>query len=247
MQLESTGVIARYAPLVAMLAALLGGCPGPQPPPPPPGDAGVIDLMDSGPDTRDSDGDGLCDATEIAWGTDPLAVDSDLDGLTDRAERDFGYAPLLPDSPERSLLVFMNENDASTAQLPVEGIVRGEGESFTGGFQALPIANRLDYDADTFLELAQAVGANPMGNVFEVRAEEQRFVGVFGRTQLTFEVRFAFGSATPRGCVTAFPFRYQIKREDGRTVAYGRYLLVVLPDGERLDTAEWCVPDGNCI
>jgi len=203
--------------------------------------------MDSGPDTLDTDGDGLCDATEIAWGTDPFAVDSDLDGLTDRAERDFGYAPLLPDSPGRDVLVFMQEGPGSTAQLPIETIVFGQGETYTGGFQALPIANRLDYDAATFLELAHAVGATPRENVFEVRPDEQRFVGVFGRTQLTFEVRFAFGSATPRECVTAFPFRYQVKREDGRTVGFTRFLFVLLPVGERLETAEWCVPDGVCI
>ncbi len=230
-----------------MCAALLGGCPRQPRPPPPRDDGGVIVLMDAGPDMQDTDGDGLCDATEVEWGTDPFAADSDLDGLTDRAERDFGYAPLLPDSPPRDQLVFMQESAGSTAQLPVEVIVRGRGETYTGGFQALLITNRLDYDANTFLELAHAVGANPMENVFEVRPLEQRFVGVFGRTQLTYEIRFAFGSSTPRECVTAFPFRYQIKRDDGRTVGFGRYLLVLLPVGQRLDTAAWCVPDGGCI
>ena len=230
-----------------MFATLASGCPGTEPPPPPRVDGGPIVLMDAGPDTQDSDGDGLCDATEIAWGTDPNAVDSDLDGFTDRAERDFGYAPLVPDSPPRDVLVFMAEGAGSTVQLPVEVVVRGRGETYSGGFQALPIANRLGYDADTFLELAHAVGANPMENVFEVQGPEQRFAGVFGRTQLTYELRFAFGSATARECVTAFPFRYQVKRDDGRTVGFGRYLLVLLPAGQRLDTASWCVPDGGCI
>ena len=204
-------------------------------------------LLDSGPSGIDTDGDGLCDETELAWGTDPGAVDSDLDGLTDRAERDFGYAPLLPDSPSRDLLVFLEESDVSTAQFPVQQIVRGNGETYTGAFNATPVANRLGYDASTFLELAHAVGAFPMENVFEVREDEQRFVGVFGRTELTYEVRFQFAGATPRSCVTAFPFSYQIKREDGVTVGFGRYLLVVLPDGMRLADSEWCVPDGGCI
>ena len=228
-----------------LLAVLLTGCPTSPPPPPPPGDAGP--GTDAGPDNVDTDGDGLCDDTEIMWGTDPAAADSDLDGLSDRVERDFGYAPLEPDSPARDLLLFMDEGEGSTAQFPVERVIRGRGETYSGAFEALPVQNRLDYTAQTFLEAAIAVGAVPMENVFEVRPDEQRFVGVFGRTQLVFELRFAFGGATDRGCVTAFPLRYQIKRSDGALVGYGRYLLVLLPPGERLDTASWCVPDGGCI
>ena len=217
------------------------------PPPPPPPEDGGTDPPDAGRQFFDTDGDGLCDDTEIAWGTNPESRDSDLDGLTDRAERDFGYAPLEPDSPRRDIMVFMEEGAGSTAQFPIERVVRGMGEIYTGAFEPLWIANRLDYDAGTFLEAAIAVGAVPEDNVFEIVPEEQRFRGVFGRTQLVFEVRFEFGGAVERSCVTAFPFRYQIKREDGVLVGFGRYLLVLLPRGERLDTAEWCVPDGNCI
>ncbi len=240
--------LVRTASLILTVAALSCGCgPPPSPPPPPPDDAGTVTLLDSGPSGVDSDNDGLCDETELAWGTDPMAPDTDLDGLNDRAERDFGYAPLLPDSPARDLLVFLEETEASTAQFPIQRIVRGAGESYTGAFTAPFVANRLDYDASTFLERVHAVGANPMENVFEVRPEEQRFIGVFGRTELTYEIRFQFAGATPRGCVTAFPFTHQIKREDGVTVGFGRFLLVVLPDGSRLHDAEWCVPDGGCI
>ena len=68
-----------------------------------------------------------------------------------------------------------------------------------------------------------------------------------GETQLVYEVRFAFGANTPRLCTRAYPFRYQIKRSDGRLVYLGRFLLIVLPAGQRLDTAEWCPPEGGCI
>ena len=239
----------RTAFVLSLSAVVFGGCPGPNDPPPPPpsDDGGTIDLLDAGEPFIDTDGDGLCDGTELAWGTDPLMVDSDSDGLTDRAERDFGYAPLLPDSPPRDELVFMEEVADATAQLGLPIVVRGEGETYTGVFQALPIANRLDYDASTFLEGARAVGADPMDNVFEVQEEAGVFRGVFGRPQLIYEVRFAFGGNTPRNCVTAFPFRHQVKREDGVTVGFGRYLLVLLPDNQRLANAEWCVPDGGCI
>ena len=232
--------------MLVMLAAPLAGCPRVDPPLPDSGPPPM--LMDSGPMMRvDTDGDGLCDGTEIATGTDPLDADSDGDGVSDRAERDLGFSPLAPDSPERDRLVFMQEGPDSSMQFPIERIVRGRGETYSGAFQALPVSNRLDYTASTFLERARAIGANPMENVFEVLPEEQRFVGVFGRTQLTFELRFAFAGATPRECVTAFPFQHQVKRDDGRTVAFGRYLLVVLPDGTRLENADWCVPEGDCI
>lgn len=230
---------------LGLAAALFVGCPSPPPPPPPPGDGGP--PHDSGSSLLDSDNDGLCDDTEIMWGTDPLLPDTDHDGLTDRAERDLGYAPLEPGSPSRDLLLFMEEGAGSSAQFPVERVVRGEGETFSGAFEPLPIANRLDYDAGTFLESARAVGAVPMENVFEVRPDEQRFLGVFGRTRLVFELRFDYGGAVVRECVTAFPFRHQVKRGDGVLVGFGSYLLVLLPRGQRLDTAPWCVPEGNCI
>lgn len=55
-------------------------------------------------DTQDSDSDGLVDAREIAWGTDPYNPDSDYDGLTDGNELDLlggivaGYDPTLWDT-----------------------------------------------------------------------------------------------------------------------------------------------------
>lgn len=230
----------------ALLAAtLLAGCPHTTPPPPPNdggpiGDAVIIDRTDT-------DGDGLCDSTEESWGTDPTLPDTDGDGLTDRAERDFGYAPLRPDSPGRAELVFLEEDVSSTAQLGVDRVVRGQGETYTGAFEALPVVDPLGLRASDFLVSSVAVGAIPMDNVFEVRPTEERFVGVFDRTDLVFEVSFRFGAEEPRGCARAYPFRYQIKRDDGALVYLARYLLVVVPAGERLDTATWCIPEGGCI
>jgi hypothetical protein len=230
----------------ALVAALsLSGCPH-TPPPPPPNDAGPTDdavVIDR----TDTDGDGLCDATESAWGTDPTVADTDGDGLTDRAERDFGYAPLRPDSPGRGELVLLEEDVASSTQLGIDRVVRGEGETYSGAFESLPVVDPLGLLAADFLVSSVAVGAVPMENVFEVRPTEERFVGVFGRTDLVFEASFRFGATESRGCARAYPFRYQIKRDDGAVVYLVRYLLVVLPAGERLDTATWCTPDGGCI
>ena len=227
------------------LCTLLSGCPH-TPPPPPPSDGGPSDDATI-IDRTDTDGDGLCDVTEASWGTDPTLPDTDGDGLTDRAERDFGYAPLRPDSPDRAELVFLEEDVASTAQLGIDRVVRGEGGTYSGAFEPLPVFDPFGLRASDFLVSSVAVGAIPMENVFEVRPTEERFVGVFGRTDLVFEASFRFGAAESRGCARAYPFRYQIKRDDGALVFFGRYLLVVLPAGERLGTATWCAPEGGCI
>lgn len=236
----------RFAAILALSSLALTGCPGSVEPPPPRPDSGP--ARDGAPfEPIDTDGDGLCDETELSWGTDPTLPDTDGDGLTDRAERDFGFSPLEPGSPERDELVFLTETEAAATQLGIERLVRGEGQTFTAAFESLPVVDPIDIEAFDFLESSQAVGAVPMENVFEVRPEAGQIVGVFGRTQLVYEVRFAFGTNIPRSCARAYPFRYQIKRDDGVLVYLSRFLLVILPRGERLDTADWCVPEGRCI
>lgn len=231
------------------LAVALTGCPGPDPDDAgPPLDAGPPIELDGGPRLDvDTDEDGLCDGTELSMGTDPTSTDSDADGLTDRIEVELGFRPLEPGSPDRDILMFMEETELATAQRPIPLTVRGDGHTYTGAFEALPVFDTLDLTALDYLVTARAVGADPMENVFEVLETEQRFVGVFGRTQLVWEVRFAFGSNLPRSCIRAYPFRYLVKRDDGYFVGVSRLLLVILPDGQRLDTAEWCRPEGPCI
>lgn len=232
---------------IAASASLLLGCPEVTDPPPSPnpdaqteGDAGGVERIDT-------DGDGLCDDTELAWGTLVEEADSDGDGFNDRIERDLGFFPLLPDSPDRESLLFLTENEASSVQLSVVRTVRGLGESYLGGFTSLPTSDRLGVTARSFLQAAVAVGAMPDENVAEVVAEEQRFTGVVGRTQLFFEVRFGFGDELPRGCGRVFPFRYTVKRDDGTTFLNRRYLIVVTPRSQRLENIEWCVAEGGCI
>ena len=205
-------------------------------------------MEDTGPPPRvDTDGDGVCDDTELVWGTDLMAPDTDGDGFTDGIERQFGYQPWAADSPARESLVFLSETEAASTTLAVTRIVRGEGETFSGAFSSEPVMDRLGLDARSFFDRALAVGAEPEENVFEVREDEERFVGVVGRTQLFYEVRFAFGANVPRSCARGYPFRYEIRRDDGINVLVARYLLVVLPPGQRLDTTEWCALEGPCI
>lgn len=228
---------------------VLAGCPGPDPR----FDAGSRDAgprieIDAGaPVDLDTDEDGLCDNTEVAMGTDPSVADTDSDGLTDRIEVELGYRPLQAMSPERRILIFMEETELATQQLAIPLEVNSDGQSYQGSFEPLPVFDTLELTAADFVVDARASAAMPEENVFRIDATEQNFVGVFGRTQLVWDLRFAFGANLPRSCIRAYPFLYQVKRDDGRRVLLEDWLLVVLPAGQRLNTAEWCVPEGGCI
>ncbi len=227
-------------PLLGAACALAAaGCRQPSPIPTPDGgssDANVIVYVDS-------DGDGLCDDTELARRTDPTRPDTDGDGFSDRVEVDFGYNPTRTDSPDRDIVVRTREAAGATIDVPVAYVARGEGQSFTGAFQAMPVLDAQGVTANDFYARSVAVGADPMHNVFEVVPEEERFDGVDGRTQLVFVVTFESPSTEPRGCRRAYPFRYNVKRSDGTLVFSRRFLLVVEPEGE----AGWCPPVGTCI
>lgn len=206
--------------------------------------------IDGGPDGGnviepiDTDGDGLCDHTELARGTDPARPDTDGDGVSDRVEVDFGFRPTRTDSPDRTLLFYMSEAHGASVEVPVVYVARGEGESYVGSFQALSVVDPDDATADDYFTEAVALRADPAQNVFQVVPEEQRFDAVIGRTELYFLVRFAAPEVDPRGCVRAYPWRYQIKRSDGARVLSRRYFLVVVPEEEG---ADWCPPVGGCI
>lgn len=225
--------------LIVLVSIALGGCPNVVPPAPlpdagPPIDAPILDY-------RDSDGDGLCDPTELSRGTDPHVADTDGDGLSDRVEVDFGFDPTRPDSPDRNLLVRLGEAPGSAVRLSVAHVVQGSGETYTGGFQ--PAWTAGDLDAGAFYTGSLAFGAQPRANVFEIRPEESRFVGVSDRTELLYELHFEHpASLEPRDCLHAYAWRYDIKRDDGGLVFARRYILIVGPE----DGADWCAPEG-CI
>ena len=231
-------------PLVVIAAVMAVGCPKPPAMLP---DTGP-DVPDAGPGARiDTDGDGLCDETEILWGSLVEDPDTDDDGFNDRIERQIGSDGFDPNSPDRDEVLFLTENPSSSVQLPILRAVRGEGENYAGAFMELPVVDRLDLTARSYFEGALAVGAMPPENVFEVREDEERFIGVTGLTQLYYEVRFAYGENLDRGCARTYSFVYEIRRDDGVAFYRRRFVLVVLPRGQRLDTVEWCVPEGGCL
>lgn len=186
----------------------------------------------------DTDRDGLCDRTEASYYTDPADPDTDDDGYPDGVEVIDGDDPLAPAEPLRERVVFLTESADATAMLTVTQAVRGAGESYTGAFQTLRTPDLYGREAAAFFVKALATLANPPDNVIAIDGEQ--FIGVMGRTLLVFDLSFAFGSELPRSCASAYPFRYNIKRQDGRLVSTTRYTLVVLPPGQTPASAPWC-------
>src|SRR5690606_38201001 len=138
----------------------------------------------------DSDGDGLCDSTELSRGTDPNLPDTDGDGVSDRVEVDFGFRPTRTDSPDRTLLIYLSERRGASVDAPIVYTARGQGESFSGSFQPLAVVDPDGVTAEDYFSAAIALRANPPQHVFQIVPEEQHFDTVIGRTELYFMVSF---------------------------------------------------------
>jgi len=231
-----------------LVLALVAGCSDSRPPAPP-GSDGDVTLKDGSSldaPAGDTDGDGLCNDTEAMRGTDPTRPDTDGDGYTDYREVIYGFDPTLPDEPGTDQVFILRESPDSSVQVTVTEPVRGSGQDFVGAFEAESVRGT-DTDAGDFHVGSVALTANPTDNVAVVDGEAQTFRGVVGTTQLVYEVRFEFGDNLPRSCAHAYPFRYNIKRSDGRLVGSPRFLLLVLPPDERLATTAWCAPPESCL
>lgn len=212
----------------------------------PPDDAPANDDAPITP-TGDMDGDGLCDATEASRGTDPLSPDTDRDGFIDSAEVLLGFDPLGNGSPERERTHIMRETPEGALQVPIEVVVFGRGEDYTGAFESLGTPDLAGSSAAQFYLASEPVFAEPPDNVAFIDTEAEAFRAVEGRTLLGFEARFAFGDATPRVCNRAYLWRYNVKRSDGRLVSASRHVIVVLPPGATIAGGPWCLPEGGCI
>ncbi len=195
----------------------------------------------------DRDRDGVCDGTELARGTDADASDSDEDGFSDYAEILGGFDPLDPSSPDRDQVYVLRETPEASLQVPLTQSVRGAGEDYSGAFEATGRPDDAGDTAATFYTGSVATFAEPPENASVVDPTGEAFRGVVGRTLLGFELRFAFGGATPRLCARSHRWRYNIKRSDGRLIGAQGGLLLILPPGQTLATAQWCLPAGGCI
>lgn len=229
---------------MAACALLLAGCPTSLRSPPPL-DGGTPLWPDAGPPPAlDSDGEGLCDMTERARGTNPFDLDTDGDGFDDRVEVDLGFDPTRTDSPDRDFLVWLTETPGSMAEVGIRVTVRGQGQSYAGAFQTVATLDPEGADARDFYQRSYAVGAIPADNAFDVQPDEERILGVIGTTNLVFAVELGWQGA-PRGCRRAYPWRYIVKRQDGTTLYARRYFVVIRPVD---DDGRWCSPpEGGCI
>ncbi len=209
----------------------------------------VIMLMDSSvdgvdaPRAGDSDEDGVCDTTEVERGSDPTRVDTDGDGFSDLAEL-FTLGSNVTDNgdPNRERVFILRESESSAVQIPIERAFTGGGEDYVGVFEP-GAEDDAGISAATFFTGAVASFAEPMSNVAIIDGEA--FRGLNGRTLLSWEARFEY-SDTPRACIRAYPFRYSVKRSDGRIVFVSRLTLLVLPVGQTLATGQWCLPLEGC-
>ncbi|UJR86942.1 thrombospondin type 3 repeat-containing protein [Sandaracinus amylolyticus] len=230
--------IAVLAALV-MLVATISGCPRRRNP----------WLFDAGPEGDgggdDSDRDGLCDENELSRGLRIDDPDTDADGYSDLTEVSLGHNPLSRMSPSAERVIFLRETATGTARATVSIAVDGAGETFSGSFTPAAQVVPDEVDADVYFAGAGPVGAEPMGNVFSMDESTQSFIGVRGRTLLTYDVRFQF-SGEARDCMRAYPFQYTVKREDGLLIANERYTLVVVPGSGRLEDEVWC-PFAPCL
>ena len=195
----------------------------------------------------DSDDDGLCDAREVSRGTDRFDPDSDGDGYSDYYEFILGSNALDPSSPAAERIVFLSESPTGTANTSIRRTFTGNGEDFSGAFVPIPVSDTEGINAGDFFAAARATSAQPMSQVAAIVPEEERFVGVLGSTNLGWEVDLEIPSGfLPRGCLRVYPFRYDIKRSDGRFVGAERRYVVIIPVGGSLAESPWC-PPRSCI
>lgn len=192
----------------------------------------------------DSDGDGLCDATEIARGLDPGRIDTDGDGFSDLVELQLDADPLSIRSPDRSQLVTLHTDRLAPSSVALTYTVRGEGGSYVGGFSARTRPFADPSTANDFFASASAVAATPSGQVAAIEGE--RFLGVVGRTLFTYQVDFEYRGDSLIDCMRVYPFTYQVKLEDGSIVGFQARILLVTPRGQTPGAGQWCVPSDGC-
>ena len=215
-----------------VLVAGIAGC-GPRPGT----DASVI-VEDDAAAPSDSDGDGLCDDTELSRGTDPRNADTDGDGFSDLVEIHVLGDALMVDSPDRDDLVVLPTDRLQTTSVALTYTVRGEGGSYVGGFSARPRPLGDTTTANDFFLRATAVAGTPPANIGLV--EEERFVGVVGRTLFTYQLDFEYRDDALIDCMRAYPFTYLVKLEDGSIVGAQSRILLVAPRGMTPGNGPWC-------
>jgi hypothetical protein len=235
---------------LALLIGVLGGCG--EGAVDPPLDAGRRDTgprldrgvtADQGSTTADDDGDGVCDATEASAGTDPARADTDRDGLTDLYELRFGTDPLNSREPDAADRLQLREAPSEVVLTEHSVVLDGQGGVIAGLWQdrGVGVDERLA-SAWAAFDLV-AVGADPAGVVQEFSGS--RFVGVLGRTQLSWRLTTRSrggasdgdGGVLRLGCRRAYELVLAVRAEGAEVLRSRRLTLDVL--GAQGGTGSW--------
>ncbi len=201
--------------------------------------------MPDAPANLDTDGDGLCDFTELSRGTAVENADTDGDGFSDLVEIHLSSDPLMIDSPDRDDLVVLPTDRLATTSVSLTYSVRAEGGTYVGGFSARPPSLGDGTTAGEHFFRATAVTATPLSNVALIDGE--RFVGVVGRTLFTYQLDFEYRGDALVECMRAYPFSYQVKLEDGNIVGLQNRVLLVAPRGMEPGSGAWCQTTTSCF
>jgi hypothetical protein len=193
----------------------------------------------------DQDGDGLCDQTEVEFGTDPEQSDSDSDGIPDLIELGNGFDATDSLQPGADQLAQLAARPSATLDFPIRVTLEGTGEGVSGRFTEMGSFYTDMSSALEFFRAGIAVAADPVDAVRSIDAEAARFRSVLGRTRLEFSLRFTYARPEPLTCTRAYPFGYVLESDSGELVAEGLFLLVVSPsDGATHAGREYCLPAG---
>ena len=211
----------------------------------PPGDGPKADAPDASnnPYDLDRDRDGLCDATEAEFGSNPKRDDTDGDGLPDLIELANGFDATDSAQPTPDQVARLLAQPGSTLEFPVRVTIDGQGEGVVGRFVEMGSFYSDASSAQDFFVEALALSADPVDAVRRIDAEAARFRSVLGRTRLEFGLHFAYSPDTALPCARAYPFSYELESDSGAVLATGAFLLVVSPmspDGSGVD--DYCLP-----
>lgn len=192
------------------------------------------------PVSRDTDADGLCDATEKEVATNLSDTDTDGDGPSDLVELAYGFGPLDVANPAPEQVAVLGGRVGASIDFPVRVTVIGSGEAQAGTFEVGPTVYEDGLTADAFFQAAAAVSGEPLENVRGIDYASERFISVLGETRLAFSLRFQHPAEASPGCIRAYPFHYVVKSSRGETNNLRQYVLVVIPDGTNYDGGPWC-------
>jgi hypothetical protein len=126
--------------------------------------------------------------------------------------------------------------------IEVRSTVDGDGEGVTGQFNPRNSFDPAGRRASDYFDSGSALGAEPPDNVRDMRAEDEHFGRVIGKTRLRFNLSFRYDSSEVLSCAAALPFEYGIKSDLGGYITTRYYALIVTPSDGQPAATDYCQP-----